>query len=140
LKYPNGNEVRQTFDSYCKKVLKYTARNHYAALKRQGEREVPLSGLSQQELSSMATVDVYSFEETVFDVQGDAISVHDDDLADALKLLSQDKRDIVLLSYFTGLTDREIAGRMDMARRTVAYRRASSLRELKKRLEEIGYE
>jgi RNA polymerase sigma factor (sigma-70 family) len=128
------------FDSFCKKVLRGTVRNHYAAQKRRAEREVNLSELSDAELAKLATVDVYSLDETVFDVDGEVITVQDTDLADALKQLSPDKLEIVLLSYFTGMTDREIAERIDVARRTVAYRRTSSLRELRKLLEVNGHE
>jgi RNA polymerase sigma factor (sigma-70 family) len=68
------------------------------------------------------------------------VAVSDSDLAEALKGLSQERRDIVLLSYFIGMTGREIAERMDIIRRTVSNRRTSSLRELKKIMEENGYE
>ena len=44
-----------------------------------------------------------------------------------------DKRDIVLLAYFLDMTDQEIADKLDMVRRTVQYKRAQSLKELKKR-------
>lgn len=140
MKPRNEDEVRQMFDSFCKKVLRGTVRNHYAAQKRRAEREVNLSELSDAELAKLATVDVYSLDETVFDVDGEVITVQDTDLADALKQLSPDKLEIVLLSYFTGMTDREIAERIDVARRTVAYRRTSSLRELRKLLEVNGHE
>lgn len=49
--------------------------------------------------------------------------------------LSDDKRDIVLLAYFLDMTDQEIADKLDMVRRTVQYKRAQSLKELKKEME-----
>jgi RNA polymerase sigma factor (sigma-70 family) len=140
LKPADGNRVRHEFDSYCKKVLKYNARNHFERLRRQSEQEVTFSELSESELASLAVVDVYPSDETVFDVQGEAVTISDDELAEALTALPQDRRDIVLMSYFTGLTDREIASRMDMARSTVQHRRTSTLKELRRRLEEIDYE
>jgi RNA polymerase sigma factor (sigma-70 family) len=140
LKPRDETHVRYEFDSYCKKVLKFNARNYYARKKRLGECEVPFSELSEHELSRLSAVDEYHFDKAVFDVQGEAVSVSNTDLAEALKTLSQEKRDIVLMSYFTGMSDGEIAERMDTARSTVQHRRASSLRELRKRLEENGYE
>lgn len=130
------NHVMYEFDSYCKKVLKYAARDSFREQRQRGKREVPFSELSKRELSGLVAFDDYSIDETIFDVQGEAVSVNDSNLADALGELSQDKRDIVLLSYFMGMTDREIAECMDMARRTVAHRRINSLRELKRILEE----
>jgi len=61
--------------------------------------------------------------------------VSDADLAEALNKLPADRRDIVLMSYFFDMTDKEIAERLNMARRTVAYRRTSTLKDLKKIME-----
>jgi RNA polymerase sigma factor (sigma-70 family) len=135
MKPQNNNHVRHEFDSYCKKVLKGAARNYFAKQRRRGEKEVPLSGLSASELSGLVTFDVYPIDTTVFDVQGEQVGILNGDLADALAKLSGERRDIVLLSFFMGLTDEEIAKRMDIVRRTVAYRRAATLRELKKIME-----
>jgi RNA polymerase sigma factor (sigma-70 family) len=140
VKPKDESHVRHEFDSFCKKVLKYNARNYYEKQKERGEREASIAELSEQELSSLSYCDEYAIEETVFDVQGESVSVRDGDLAQAIAALPKEKRDIVLLSYFVGMSDCEIAECMELVRRTVTYRRASSLRELKKRLEEIGYE
>jgi RNA polymerase sigma factor (sigma-70 family) len=140
LKPQDEKQVRQTFDSFCKKVLKYTARELYRKQKKSEMQEVPFSGLSEREFSTLAAVDVYGKVETVFDVQGDAIVVTDGDIAKALRELPDEKREIVLLSYFTGMTDYAIAERMDILRRTVTNRRTSSLRQLKRIMEEQGYE
>ena len=53
-----------------------------------------------------------------------------------LKSLPQDRLDIILLSYFLGMSDPEIAEHLNLVRRTVAYRRTSSLQTLKKFMEE----
>jgi RNA polymerase sigma factor (sigma-70 family) len=140
LKSQNEKQVRQTFDSFCKSVLKNTAREQYRKQQRQKAQEVPFSDLTDSELAALAAYDVYGMTETVFDVGGDEIVVSDGDIAEALKALPQEKREIVLLSYFTGMTDREIAERMDILRRTVTNRRTSSLRQLKRIMEENGYE
>jgi RNA polymerase sigma factor (sigma-70 family) len=135
LKSQDNNHIRHRFDYFCKKTLKGTARDYYKKQKKLGEREISLNEVSEAELSKLAAEDVYPSDETIFDVQGEAIGIFDDDLADALRQLPQDKRDIVLLSYITGMTDKEIAERMDMVRRTVAHRRATTLQELKQIME-----
>ena len=58
-------------------------------------------------------------------------------LAEALSALPESKRDIVLLAYFLDMSDQEIADKLNVVRRTVQYRRASSLKEMKKRLEVV---
>jgi RNA polymerase sigma factor (sigma-70 family) len=134
---PQDHETytRQTFDSFCKKVLKYAARDYHRALARRAERETPFSELSAHELASLAATDEYFKDEYVFSVLGESVGVSDGELAEALNGLPQDRRDIVLLSYFFDMTDKEIAERLKLARRTVAYRRTSSLRLLKNLLE-----
>ena len=67
---------------------------------------------------------------------GFEISIKDELLAEALKTLPQDRREIILLSYFLGMTDPEIAEHLNLVRRTVAYRRTSTLQALKKCMEE----
>jgi len=62
--------------------------------------------------------------------------VSDSDLAEALTALPVDKREIVLMSYFFDMKDAEIADKLNMARSTVAYKRTSTLKELKKIMEE----
>lgn len=136
MKSQNHEEhKRHTFDSYCKKVLKYKARSYLKKIQAQAERETPFSALSAQEFASLAATDEYFKDEYVFSVLGESVGVSDGELAEALNGLPQDRRDIVLLSYFFDMTDKEIAERLKLARRTVAYRRTSSLRLLKNLLE-----
>ena len=52
-----------------------------------------------------------------------------------LKTLPKDRLEIILLYYFLGMNDPEIAAHLNLLRRTVAYRRTSSLQELKKFME-----
>ena len=52
-------------------------------------------------------------------------------LADALNALPQDNRDILLMYWFLEMADREIAERMNLARRTINNRRLKSYRLLK---------
>ena len=126
---------QHSFDSYCKKILKYTARNCFAKIRKRGERETLFADMTAQELAALSVTDKYFTDEYIFSVLGGSVGVSDADLAEALNTLPADRRDIVLMSYFFDMTDREIAERLNMARRTVAYQRASTLQELKKLME-----
>ena len=64
-----------------------------------------------------------------------SVIVHDDRLAQALTELPGEKRDILLLSYFLDMTDREIADKLNMVRCTVQRKRVKSLEEMKRRME-----
>ena len=134
---PQDNEeyTRNSFESYCKKILKYAARDYYRTMRRQMERETPFSELTARELATLAAADEYFKDEHAFDVLGATVSVSDFELAEALNTLPADRRDIVLMSYFFDMTDKEIAEKLNMARRTVAHHRASTLKQLKNLLE-----
>ena len=75
-----------------------------------------------------------------FDVQGKEIVVKGDMLAAALEKLPADKRDIILLSYFMEMTDREIARELDTAHQNVSKRRARILKLMRDYLEKEGFE
>ena len=128
-------DKRHAFDSFCKKVLKNEARNVYLAIKRQRDKEVSFSELSARELEQLSVTDKYFATEQIFNVLGNDIIVCDETIAEALRRLPEQRRDIILLSYFLELSDGEIGEKLDLIRSTVQYQRTSTLRELKKLLE-----
>lgn len=134
---PQSHEehIQHTFDSFCKKILKYKARDYFKKLKQQAEREISFSELSEQDFAKLSVTDEYFKDAFSFSVMGHDITVSDELIAEALNALPADRRDIILLAYFLNMSDREIAERLNIVRRTVAYRRASSLQELKKFME-----
>lgn len=135
----NHKEHKQhAFDCYCKKILKYTARNCFAKLKKRGEHETLFSEMTARELAALSVTDMYFADEYKFSVLGESVGVADSQLAEALNEIPANKREIILMSYFFDMSDREIAQRLKMARRTVAYQRKISLQELKKILEGEG--
>ena len=125
--------VRHQFDSFCRKVLREEARDYERHIAWRSDHEVSLSELSEEQERQMYVLDEYPSEQTHFHVQGYDVTIENEDLANALTVLPDDKRDIVLLAYFLDMTDQEIADKLDMVRRTVQYKRAQSLKELKKK-------
>ena len=137
MEEPRNHEerIRHNFDSLCKIVLKRKAIDIQREAKRRSEREVTFSDMSARELAKLSVTDEYFADEYVFSVLGENVGVSDAGLAEALNALPADRREIVMMSYFFDMADNEIADKLNMARRTVAYRRKSSLRELKKLME-----
>jgi RNA polymerase sigma factor (sigma-70 family) len=130
---PNHEEhIRHSFDSYCKKILKYKALDIHRQAKQRSKKEITFSDVPAHELESISAVDKYFANEIVFYILGENIGISDVELGNALNVLPTRKREIVLFAYFLGMTDKEIAAHLKMARRTVAYQRTSTLRELKK--------
>jgi len=134
---PDNHEehIQHSFDSFCKRILKQEAIDIQRHMKWLNEREVTFSALSAGEMASLAVADEYFTNGYVFDVLGENVNVTDYDLAEALNAIPADRREIVLMSYFFDMTDREIAERLNMARRTVVDRRVSALKKLKKIME-----
>ena len=60
--------------------------------------------------------------------------------ADALAQLPKGKRDVILLSYFLDMTDREISEKLNIVHQTVSKRRRATLKELREYLVKEGFE
>ncbi|MCI7660096.1 sigma-70 family RNA polymerase sigma factor [Flintibacter sp.] len=127
--------VRHQFDSLCRKILRDEARDYLRHIAWRADHEVSLSELSEEQMTHLCVLDEYPSEQFHFQVQGFGVTVKNEELADALNTLSDEKRDIVLLAYFLDMTDQEIADRLRLVRSTVQYKRTSSLKEMKQRLE-----
>lgn len=126
------------FDAYCKKVLRNEARDQYAKIKRRREHETVFSELSASELGQLYTFDTYFEEFFLFEIdETTAAIITDRNLATALYSLDEQKRQIVILSYFLQLSDREIGERIDLRRGTVQYQRSRALAQLRKKLLEM---
>lgn len=127
--------ARHQFDSYCRRILREKARDYIREISRLAEHEMSLSELSEEQMERLYVLDEYPSEQHHFDVQGYHVIVRDDKLAEALSPLPDEKREIVLLSYFLDMSDREIGEKLNMMRCTVQRRRTSSIAEMRKRME-----
>ena len=85
-------------------------------------------------------MDRYFHTDHIFCVFGDPIVVTGDLLAEAIGKLSERKRNIIFLSYFLGLTDREISEHYHVARQSVSSHRARILKELHHLLLKEGFD
>ena len=128
------------FDSYCKRTLKNEAYDCYREIRKHMQREVFFSELSEKEWEQLYMEDKYNLEAYNFRVQEYDIEVKDVLLAEALKLLSDKKREVVLMAYFLEMSDTDIAKLMDLRQSTIHYHRTSSLKTLKEYLEAQGNE
>lgn len=130
---PHSHEehIRHTFDAFCKKVLRNEARDYLDELARQRNREISFSDLPVEVMEQLSVCDDYFVDDRTFDVLGNTVQIASDELAEAIAALPKQKRDIILLSYFLELTDKEIAQMLNMVRSSVAYRRTATLKLLK---------
>ena len=132
---PKEKHKQHSFDAYCKRILKNESSDYHRRMNVLRQYEIPFSMLPPGTLAQLAVWDEYFKDTYRFEARGFEIFIADGLLAEALKTLPQDRLEIVLLYYFLGMSDTEIATHLNLVRRTVAYRRTSSLQELKKFME-----
>lgn len=131
------SRIRKQFDSFCKTLLKNEMIDYERERSYRLKHEISFSELSQEELSQMANEDKYIVESEVFRVLDYDVEVKDELIGEALKCLSEKKRNVILLSFFLDMTDTEIANHMNLVRSTIHHHRISSLQTLKKIMEGI---
>lgn len=106
---------------------------HLAYLRK---HEVLFSELSEREIENFSIINEYELEKSYFRAGGYDVVVKDALLAEALKALTERKRDVILLSYFMEMNDADIARKLNLVRSTVHEHRTRSLEILKAMLEE----
>ena len=136
----NERRIQNQFGGFCVRVLKNEANNIHREHARFRDREKSLDDLNAAELEQTATTDRYFMDEHVFEVLGLPVVVAGDLLAEAIAYLPEDKRNVILLSYFLGLSDRKISERIGISRQAVTRRRNNALKELREYLAKEGLE
>lgn len=132
--------VQNQFGGFCTRVLKNEANRIHNEYARQREMEKSLDAVTPEELEQIAVMDQYFQDDHVFEVLGKQVVVTGDLLAEAIAKLPDRKRDIILLTYFLGLTDREISKYLNIVHQTVSKNRIRILKELREILEKEGFE
>lgn len=132
--------IQNQFGGFCARVLKNETRYIQREYARRRDQEKSLDDLIASELEQTAMWDKYFMDEHVFEVQGFPVVVTGNLLAEAIAQLPEDKRDVILLSYFLGMNDREISERLNVVRQTISKRRLITLKELREYLMKEGFE
>jgi RNA polymerase sigma factor (sigma-70 family) len=140
MKDSNEQRVQNQFGGFCTRVLKNEANRIRKEYAKQRNVETPWDDLAQEELALTATKDRHFMGEHIFEVQGLPVVVTGDLLAEAIAHLPERKREVILLAYFLGMNDREISEHLHVVRQTISKRRLVSLKELRKYLEQEGFE
>ena len=127
--------IQHQFDCFCKKILREEKIDYQRKLISQNDKEILFSDMTQKQIDELSATDTYPSDKTRFLVKEFEVLIENDLLAEALSSLPETSRDIVLLSYFLEISDTDIAEMLNMVRRTVQYRRTSSLSKMKKHME-----
>ena len=100
--------VQCRFESCLKKVVRHVVKDYQQKLKRRQEKETLFCELPEIVVENMAVLDDYETDYTIFNVCGHDIRVYDDELAEALKQLSERNRETLLMYYFLEMNNEEI--------------------------------
>lgn len=128
--------IQCQFDCKLKKVVKGIVRNYRKELARRQAKEVSFCELPEIVVEKLIVWDDYESEYTTFDVCGTEIRVLDEELAEALKQLPEQSRNIVLMFFFLDMSDSKIGEKLNINRSTSYRHRRNSLEEIRKQLKE----
>ena len=130
--------VQCRFESCLKKVVRHVVRDYQQGFKRRKEKEISFCELPEIMVENLAVWDDYETDYTIFNVCGNDIRVYDDELAEALKQLSERNRETLLMYYFLEMSDTEIADVMNYTRGAVFKHRRRALEAMKEILKEMN--
>ncbi|WP_077609595.1 sigma-70 family RNA polymerase sigma factor [Clostridium sp. Marseille-P2415] len=105
-------------------------------ISRLSKHEISFSDMGDYLVSQFSNVDNYATDFHTFTLNGSTIGVENDLLSEALKSLTEKKREIILLYYFMDMNDTEIAEMLKLNRSTVYRHRTSGLAFIKEFMEE----
>ena len=128
--------VQCRFESCLKKVVRHVVKDYQKKLKRRQKEETLFCELPEIVVENLAVWDDYDTDYTIFNVCGNDIRVYDDELAEALKQLSERNRETLLMYYFLEMNNEEIAKKQNISRSGVFQNRHNSLSLMKKLLKE----
>lgn len=127
----------QTFDAYCKRVIKNAAIDARREARRMAQHEIVFSAMTTTDLAQLVFEDQYVSAPTVFEVRGYTLVVLDDQLGQALGCLIPTQREVVLLHHFHDKSMDQIAEMLNVAPTTVRYRYKAALEHLKRIIQAI---
>jgi len=138
--------IECTFDAFSKKVMRFEARTCHKVLKRKQQREISFEYLLEETSFEASSLDDYFVVQptldsyTEFYVKGKAVLIESERLASALMTLPEWKRDMILLMFFLGIKEKEIAVMHGLQRSTINYHKNRSLKLLRQEMEKMNHE
>ena len=132
--------LQRQFDVYCTKVLKYASISYYHANRRRMEHEVSFSSLLEKDLAEVSTTDRYPCMLYRFHVREWLVEVRSEPLGYAIERLTPYRREIILLSFFLGFKNKEIATLYGCNVRKISCHKMRAVRQIRAEMEMCRYE
>ena len=132
--------IEFAFDAFCRAVLRHEFINTLRDKRRQSQHEISLDYLHDEKCFDVSVTDEYFVKQdkpTTFTVCSKAVIVDNEQLGQALKRLSEAKRELILMYFFLRYTDEQIGKLYGRNRSTIQYRRHAALKQLRKEMEAL---
>ena len=113
--------IRHTFDSFCKKTIRYQSITLYRENAKYLERNVSFEEILNDYFSECGERDTYPVLQYHFEAFGYRFSVNDYNLGKALLQLPKKKRDVILMYYFADFTLTEVANMLGKPQQNISY-------------------
>lgn len=123
------------FDAFCKRVIRNAAVDAFRKTKRKQKVEMDIDDPMIAYIHSIQTHDNYTLYSRTYYVKEQPIVVRDKNLGEALQYIIPQKRAVILLSYFAGYNDTEVANILGVSPTSIARRKKSALLRLRELLE-----
>lgn len=123
------------FDAFCKRVIRNAAVDAFRKAKRKQKIEMDIDDPMIAYIHSIQTHDTYTLYSRTYYVKEHPIVVRDKNLGEALQYIIPQKRAVILLSYFVGYNDSEVANILGVSPTSIARRKKSALMRLRELLE-----
>ena len=123
------------FDAFCKRVIRNAAVDAFRKTKRKQKVEMDIDDPMIAYIHSIQTHDTYTLYSRTYYVKEQPIVVRDKNLGEALQYIIPQKRAVILLSYFAGYNDTEVANIIGVSPTSIARRKKSALLRLRELLE-----
>ena len=139
----NKLHIECAFDAFSKKVMRFEARTCRKVIIRKQQREISFEYLVEETSFEASSLDEYFIVQPTFDsytefyVKGKAVLIESERLASALVKLPEWKRDMILLMFFLGVKEKEIAVMYGLQRSTINYHKNRSLKLLRQEMEKM---
>lgn len=123
------------FDAFCKRVIRNAAVDAFRKTKRKQKVEMDIDDPMIAYIHSIQTHDTYTLYSRTYYVKEQPIVVRDKNLGEALQYIIPQKRAVILLSYFAGYNDTDVANILGVSPTSIARRKKSALLRLRELLE-----
>ena len=137
-RYDRFNEI--TFEAYCKAAIDKGVLKERRRKALRAEKEVPFSTLADIDKQAVPAedevIDHLDHGEIFFVIDGQVIMIRSLRIGQAISFLLPQEREIIVLFYFAGKKDVEIAKRFHVDRTTINRRRRAAEQKLRELLED----